>query len=38
MLRFQPQPVTGQQRHADAVFPLVFEGDGPVSQQDLRAQ
>ena len=38
MLSFQPQPVTGQQRHADAVFPLVFEGDGLVSQQDLRAQ
>ena len=38
MLRFQPQPVTGQQRHADAVFPLVLAADGPVSQQDFRAE
>ena len=38
MLRFQPQPVTGQQRHADAVFPLVLAADGPVSQRDFRAE
>ena len=37
-MRFDSQPVTGQQRYGDATFPLVCEGDGPVSQQDLRAQ
>ena len=38
MMRFEPQSVTGQQRHGDAEFPLVLVAEGPMSQQDLRAQ
>ena len=38
MMRFEPQPVTGQQRHGDAAFPLALVAEGPVSHQDLRAQ
>ena len=38
MMRFEPQPVTGQQRHGDAAFPLVLVAEGPMAQQDLRAQ
>ena len=37
-MRFEPQPVVGQQRHGDAEFPLVLVAEGPMSQQDLRAQ
>ena len=37
-MRFEPQPVTGQQRHGDSNFPLVLTADGSVSQQDLHAQ
>ncbi|MEL0260441.1 MAG: SyrP protein, partial [Halieaceae bacterium] len=37
-MRFEPQPVTGQQRHGDSSFPLVLTADGSVSQQDLHAQ
>ena len=38
MMRFEPQPITGQQRHGDAVFPLVLVAEGPLSQQDLHGQ
>ena len=38
MMRFELQSVTGQQRHGDAVFPLVLVAEGPMSQQDLHAQ
>ena len=37
-MRFEPLPVTGQQRHGDAAFPLALLAEGPVSHQDLRAQ
>ena len=37
-MRFEPQPVNGQQRHSGAEFPLVLVAEGPMSQQDLRAQ
>ena len=38
MLRLQPQLVSSQQHCGDLVFPLVLAADGPMSQQDLRAQ
>ena len=38
MVRFEPQPVTDQQHHGDAAFPLVLVAEGAVSPQDLRAQ
>jgi len=38
MLKLEPQPVSSQQHHGDAAFPLVLVADGPVLQQDLRAQ
>ena len=37
-MRFEPLPVTGQQRHGDAAFPLALVAEGPVSHQDLRTQ
>ena len=37
-MKFEPQPVTGQQRHGDAEFPLVLVAEGPMSQQDLSVQ
>ena len=38
MMRFEPQPVTGQQYHGDAAFPLVLVAEGPMYQKDLHAQ
>ena len=38
MMGFESQAVTGQQRHGDAPFPLVLVAEGPMTQQDLRAQ
>ena len=38
MMRFEPQPVMSQQRYGGAAFPLVLVPEGPMSQQDLRAQ
>ena len=37
-MSFKPQPVAGQQRHGDSAFPLVLVAEGPMLQQDLRAQ
>lgn len=37
-MRFDAQPVTGQQRHGDSAFPLVLVAEAAVSQQGLRAQ
>ena len=38
MMRFESQADTAQQHHGDFAFPLVLAADGPMSQQDLRAQ
>ena len=38
MMRFEPQPVTGQQRHGDLEFPLLLVAEGAVSHQDVHAQ
>jgi alpha-ketoglutarate-dependent taurine dioxygenase len=38
MMRFEPQPVTGQQRHGDSEFPLVLVAEGAVSHRDVHAQ
>ena len=38
MMGFESQAITGQQRHGDAPFPLVLVAEGPMMQQDLRAQ
>ncbi len=38
MMRFESQAVTAQHHHGDLAFPLVLAADGPMSQQDLRAQ
>ena len=38
MMRFESQAVTAQQHHGDLAFPLVLAADGPMSQQDIRAQ
>ena len=37
-MRFEPQRVTGQQRHGDSEFPLVLVAEGPMSPQVLLAQ
>ena len=37
-MRFEPQAVTGQQRHGDSIFPLVLVAEEPLSTQDLHAQ
>ena len=37
-MRFEPQPVTGQQRHGDSEFPLVLVAEGAVSHRDVHAQ
>ena len=37
-MRFKSQAVTGQQRHGAVAFPLVLVAEGPMAQQDLRAQ
>ncbi|MBL6821254.1 MAG: TauD/TfdA family dioxygenase, partial [Luminiphilus sp.] len=37
-MRFDPQAVTGQQRHGDSTFPLVLVAEEPLSTQDLHAQ
>lgn len=38
MLRFEPQPVAGQQHHGNSKFPLMLVADGEALLQDLREQ
>jgi alpha-ketoglutarate-dependent taurine dioxygenase len=38
MMRFEAQPVIGQQRHGDMAFPLALIAERPMSQQVSRAQ
>ena len=37
-MRFEPQAVTGQQRHGDSTFPRVLVAEKPLSTQNLHAQ
>ena len=37
-MRFEPQSVTGQQRHGGSAFPLVLVAQEALSAQDLHAQ